>query len=141
MITPLVVTVDNCEGTSELIKHQDKHDIPTLFINDQLIHSAVGKANALNNYFKSIFTEGNLLIIPTMDSLTDVPSMPNITVSQSGMHRLLATLNEHKASGPHRISPYILKHCADEITPTLYAIFNQSLSTSLLPNDWLKANM
>ena len=101
----------------------------------------MGKANALNNYFKSVFTEENLLTIPTMDSLTDVPSMPNITVSQSGIHRLLATLNEHKASGPHRISPYNLKHCADEIMPKLYAIFNQSLSTSLLPNDWLRANM
>ena len=32
-------------------KRQDKHDIPTLFINDQLIHSATDKANhyALNS--------------------------------------------------------------------------------------------
>ena len=44
-------------------------------------------------------------------------------------------------SGPDRISPYILKHCADEITPILHIIFTQSLSTSLLPNDWLKANI
>ena len=35
---------------------------------------------------------------------------------------------------------YTLKHCADEIAPILYVIFNQSLSTSLLPDDWLKAN-
>ena len=31
-------------------KRQDKHDIPTLFINDQPIHSATGKANALNSH-------------------------------------------------------------------------------------------
>ena len=80
----------------------------------------MGKANALNNHFKSVFTEENLLLIPTMDGHTDVPSMPNITISQSGVHRLLATLNEHKASEPDCISPYILKHCADETTPTLY---------------------
>ena len=76
-----------------------------------------------------------------MDGHTDVPSMPNITITQTGIHQLLITLNEHKASGPDRISPYILKHCADEITPILYVIFNQSLSTNLLPNDWLKANI
>ena len=29
-------------------KCQDKHDIPTLFMDDQPIHSARGKANALN---------------------------------------------------------------------------------------------
>ena len=75
----------------------------------------MGKANALN----SQSLQKNLLTIPTMDSYTDVPSMPNITISQSGIHQLLATLNEHKASGPDCISPYILKHCADEITPIL----------------------
>ena len=30
-------------------KHQDKHDISTLFIDDQPIHSGKGKANALNS--------------------------------------------------------------------------------------------
>ena len=76
-----------------------------------------------------------------MDSHTDVPSMPNILISQSGIHHLLTTLNEHKASGPDCISPYTLKHCANEITPILHINFNQSLSTSLLVNDWLKANV
>ena len=60
-------------------------------------------------------------------------SMPDILISQSGIHQLLTTLDEHKASGPDRISSYILKHCADEITLILYAIFNQSLSTCSLP--------
>ena len=32
-------------------KCQDKHDIPTLLINDQPIHSAVGKTNTLSSHF------------------------------------------------------------------------------------------
>ena len=119
-------------------KRQDKHDIPTLFIDDQPIHSAKDKANALNSHFKSVFTEENLSTIPTMDSHADVPSMPDTLISQS---QLLTMLDEHKASGPDRISSYILKHCADELTPILYVIFNQSLSKCSLPNDWLKANI
>ena len=54
-----------------------------------------------------------------MDNHTDVPNMPDISISQAGIYQLLTSLDEHKASGPDRISPYILKHCADEITPTL----------------------
>ena len=76
-----------------------------------------------------------------MDIHIDVPNMPDISISESGIYHLLTTLDEHKASGPDRISPYILKHCADEITPILHVIFNQSLLTSSLPNDWLKANI
>jgi len=122
-------------------KRQDKSDIPALFVDNQPIHSAKGKANALNKHFKSVFTEENLSTIPFMDDHTDIPKMPDISISAAGIHQLLTTLDEHKASGPDRISPYILKHCADEITPILHVIFTQSLSTSLLPNDWLKANI
>ena len=92
----------------------------------------------MNSHFKSVFTEENLSTIPTMVSYADVPSMPDTLISQS---QLLTTLDEHKASGPDRISSYILKHCADELTPILYVIFNQSLSKCSLPNDWLKANI
>ena len=70
-------------------KLQDTHDIPTLFIDDQPIHSAKGKANALNSHFKSVFTEENLSTIPTIDSHTDVPNMPDI---QSGIHHYLQRL-------------------------------------------------
>ena len=76
-----------------------------------------------------------------MDIHIDVPNMPDSSISQSGIHHLLTTLDEHKASGPDCISPYILKHCADEIIPILYVILKQSLLTSSLPNDWLKANI
>jgi len=49
-------------------------------------------------------------------------------------------LDAQKPSGPDLISPYILKHCANEITPILQVIFTQSLFTSSLPNDWLLVN-
>ena len=66
--------------------------------------------------------------------------MPIITIFPNLEYtmQLLTTLNEHKASGPDCISPYILKHCADELMPILYVMIIQPLSTSLLPNDWLK---
>ena len=46
LIIPLVVTVDNFGSTLEL---NVKTGTISLFINDQPIHSATGKANALNN--------------------------------------------------------------------------------------------
>ena len=51
------------------------------------------------------------------------------------------TLDLHKASGPDHISPYILRHFAEEIRLILYVIFNQSLSTSSLPQGWLTTNI
>ncbi|XP_065892800.1 uncharacterized protein [Dysidea avara] len=91
------------------VKCQDKPDIPALFVDDQPIHSAKDKANALNSHFKSVFTEENLSTIPTMDNHTDVPNMPDISISQAGIYQLLTSLDEHKASGPDHIS-FALDH-------------------------------
>ena len=66
-----------------IVKHQDKHDISTLFTNNIPINSATGKANALNCHFKSAFTHENLLTMPTMDHHTDVPTNLNIPVTYS----------------------------------------------------------
>ena len=43
--------------------------------------------------------------------------------------------------GPDNIHPYILKNCANEISPILQVIFTQSLDTGILPSDWLMANV
>jgi len=49
--------------------------------------------------------------------------MPNLTILQHGIQNLLSMLDVQKASGPDLISPYILKHCANEIAPILQVIF------------------
>ena len=61
--------------------------------------------------------------------------------TQSGIQHLLSTLDVSKASGPDRVFPYILKHCAEELSPVLQIIFTQSLTTRVLPPDWLSANI
>ena len=74
-------------------------------------------------------------------SCSKVKGHPLIIFSQSGIQHLLSTLDVNKASGPDRISPYILKHCAEELSPVLQVIFTQSLATGTLPPDWLSANI
>ena len=67
-----------------------------------------------------------------------VPIMSRISISTAGIqHQLLL----YEAGGPDNISPYILKNCANEISPVLLVIFTQSLDTGVLPSDWLLANV
>ena len=70
-----------------------------------------------------------------------IPGMSNITFSVSGIQYQLTKLDANKARGPNNISPFILKHCATEISPVLQVIFTQSLNTGTLPSDWLQANI
>jgi len=67
--------------------------------------------------------------------------MPNIEVTAFGVQKLLSNLDPKKSVGPDEISPRILKESSEEISPVLTSIFNQSLSTGEILDDWLIANI
>lgn len=67
--------------------------------------------------------------------------MQEITVTTPGVFKQLENLKENKACGPDNISPHVLKACAAEIAPMLTVIFNQSLSSGIVPEDWVDANV
>ena len=69
------------------------------------------------------------------------PSMSNITISTPGIQKLLANLKPHNATGPDCIPPTVLKELSHEISPILESIFNISLQTGQVPNDWKEANI
>ena len=69
------------------------------------------------------------------------PSISNITIDEKGVLNLLTKLNTNKASGPDGISNRFLKACASEITPLLTQIFQMSLNSHNLPEDWRTANI
>jgi hypothetical protein len=50
--------------------------------------------------------------------------------------KLLKGLNPNKASGPDQISPRLLKELHQEVTPILTHIFQISLKTGIVPEDW-----
>ena len=46
-----------------------------------------------------------------------------------------------KACGPDRIPAFLLRCCAEEISSPLSYLFNKSMSTGLLPRDWVCSNV
>jgi len=102
--------------------------------------NTIEKANVLNNYFTSVFTNEKLSTIPNMHG-PDIPTMPPISLSTAGIESLLFNLDTTKTPGPDHVPSYVLKHCAHEIAPILDVIFKQSLNSGDLPIDCLTANI
>ena len=67
--------------------------------------------------------------------------MPKFKITVQGVTKLLEGLNGGKASGPDELPNLILKNAANEISPFLKIIFDQSLQTGKLPDDWVEANV
>ena len=118
-------------------KRADSCGIGTLREGDRLITDSTEKAEVLNRQFNSVFTP------PTIDATQSQPisDMPDFTISTEGVHRQLRSLNPYKATGPDDISPRVLKELADVLSHPLTQLFQKSLDTSTVPDDWKKARV
>ena len=98
------------------------------------------KAEILNNQFKSAYTLEDTTSLPNLGE-SKIPSMPNIHISENGVHKLLSKLNDHKAAGPDAVPPRLLRQLADIIAPALTRIFQISLDKGAVPKEWRTASV
>ena len=120
-------------------KKADPIGISSLKSGNDVITGDKEKADCLNRYFSSIFTIENDDVIA--NAAPSYPDMPDIEVAVQGVLKLLSTIDTKKACGPDELSPRVLKETCQEIAPVLTFIFNQSLLTGKVPDDWLMANI
>ena len=122
-------------------RRNDNIGVAAIKNNGILYHDSKTNAEHLNHQFKSVFTmDDDTDNLPTM-SHPKYPNIENITISIEGVEKLLDNINIHKASGPDKIPNIILETCSKEMSPALANIFQQSLDTGTLPNDWRNANI
>ena len=116
------------------------------------------KANILNRQFQSVFSQlsplklGQICIDKLQQYFNqNIPDqfkcnylqMPEININLNGILKLLSNLQPHKAAGPDKIRPIVLRELRTEIAPTgiIQLIFEKSLATGKLPSNWTRANV
>ena len=114
--------------------------IPILRQGDSIFTSDKDKADALNDYFQSVFTKDNGLL-PAFSPTTPayIKNVRHIVFSPNGVLKQLASLNLSKSAGPDGISPRFLRDLSAEISSMLTFIFQQGYDAGTLPNHWLTA--
>ena len=119
---------------------KDSSGVPALKEKGILTSEDRQKAEILNEYFRSVFTTENLQTLPNLPQ-SNILGIDNIIIHTPGIEKLLKNLDPKKASGVDEISPRILKEFSQELAPLLSKIFQASLDTGNLPEDWRKANI
>ena len=97
--------------------------------------SGYGKRSINLNKIVAVFEKHIFL------SQTDLTNMQSFDITCNGITKLLKQLNPYKAPGPDNISPRILTELATDISPLLQLIFQKSLDTGVVPDDWRIANV
>ena len=123
-------------------KTSTRTGIPDLKKEDgEMATSDKDKAETLNNFFQSVFTEeppGDLPIPPSfkLDS-----ELSNIDITREDVLKQLKRLNTGKAAGIDGIPPLLLARTAEALALPISIIFKRSLEEGCIPDEWRKAKV
>ncbi len=121
-------------------QRNDSFGVSTLKSDGEIASTSKEKASKLNQQFSSVFTDEKEEDFPCLGN-SPHPTMPDIIISSAGVEKLLLGLNPSKAAGPDAIPARFLKATAVELAPILTQLFQQSLQTGIVPEDWRTANV
>ena len=121
-------------------KSKIKNAVMRLRIGDEVIEDDREIAEELNRNFKSVFTEEGDFIEPE-SGLTSLNKLMEIKFSKLELVARLRELDPNKSMGPDRVSGWILKECAEEVSEPIYEIIKASLDEGLVPLEWKKAHI
>ena len=117
------------------------NNIPDLISEDgQTFCDDLGKADVLNRFFSSVFTDEDLNNIPEINKQTNAV-LEDIEFTENKIISMLKKMNSSKAPGPDNIHGKVLKECSEFIAHPLNLIFNKSMSEGKLPCQWKEAHV
>ena len=100
------------------------------------------KAEVFVNYFSSVFTsEPDQDTMPPFEERQYEKVLDNINIDQELVLKKLEKLKVNKSPGPDTIHPRVLNGAAKSLSIPLTLIFQTSLQTKNLPDEWKHANI
>ena len=86
------------------------------------------------------FSQGNQANLDLPETITVAHEL-DLDVSEDSVHKALSNLNVSKCPGPDKFHPRVLYKLRDIIIKPLAIIFQTSLRSGVLPDDWKRANI
>ena len=99
------------------------------------------KAEVLSKYFCSVFTQEPEENQGGAQSRECNIKMLNLEITEQDLTKKLEKLKIDKSPGPDQLYPRVLYEVRNVIARPLRTLFNRSLDTGEIPDDWLKADI
>ncbi len=94
-------------------------------------------ARILANYYASVYSTDERRDHPSPPEPSTIMNAPRFT--SAAVHKELSTFYTAKGSGPDDLHPFMLQILADLLAEYITALYNKSLQSGEIPQDWRKA--
>ena len=112
--------------------------------NGDLLRDEEQMAEAFSDFFKSVFTQEDLVNIPDPPQIftgSEEEKLVNVKITEERVLKKLKQINPTKAPGNDELNAAILKESAVEIAKQVTEIFKKSVNETSLPEDWKTSNI
>ena len=123
------------------VKYMTKPVITEIDYNGVRIIDDADKAECLNQFFASVFTEENTSIIPKLADIDNITYLETITVTEQKVKKLLAKLKTDKSPGPDGIHNKVIYEAREQLLYPLTEMFRTSIETGDIPPEWKMADI
>ena len=96
------------------------------------------KAEVLVEFFTSVLTNENLQTLPKMTKAekSDGITTADLLITEEAVKIKLSKLNPNKSPGPDKLYPRVLKEICNELARPLTYLYNLSIQSGKLPDEW-----
>lgn len=105
------------------------------------VSDSQGMCNILNSFFSSVFTDEDTTNIPVPQKMCEANISPTFVVTEEMFKKKLSKIKKNGAPGPDKVTGRVLIELEDVVALPLCLIFNKSLSSGEVPEDWRIANV
>lgn len=106
-----------------------------------IVNEDTDKANAFSEYFLKVFNSEPEINVPSIRGPLPQVHMDDIILSEDEVKYKLLTIKCNKSPGPDQVHPRVVSELKDSLCKPLTQLFNLSLSTGVLPDDWKVSNI
>jgi ribonuclease P/MRP protein subunit RPP40 len=107
----------------------------------KMVSDSEGMSKVLNEYFGTVFTNEDMSSMPRSEGVVNGRGLHKIEITEEQVVRAIKILQDNKAPGVDGLNSTFIKGCTSGLVRPLVLLFNESLATGQIPQDWKMANV
>ena len=122
-------------------KTKVKNKLQRLSVDGEIHESDKEICEVLNKTFHSVFTKEGPWEGGKGEKTEGVEQLSSVSVSKMEVLKKLKELDKRKAMGPDKVSGWVLRECAEELSQPIATLYENSLKQGKIPYQWKLADI